>query len=47
LNAIMTSWAFFVSSSPVGSSARMMAGSFANAAAIATRCYSPPLNSEG
>ena len=35
------------SSSPVGSSARMMAGSFARAAAMATRCCSPPLSSPG
>ena len=32
---------------PVGSSARTSCGSFANARAIATRCFSPPLNACG
>ena len=36
-----------VSSSPVGSSARMTAGAFARATAIATRCCSPPDSRSG
>ena len=32
---------------PVGSSARTRRGSFASARAIATRCFSPPLNARG
>jgi len=35
------------SKSPVGSSSKRMSGSFAKALAIATRCYSPPDNSDG
>jgi len=37
----------FVSTSPVGSSARMMAGWFESALAMAVRCCSPPDNSDG
>src|SRR5262249_35787816 len=39
--------AFSSSRLPTGSSARMSAGSVTRARAIATRCCSPPLNSEG
>ena len=39
--------AFSVSSSPVGSSARISGGLFASAAANAIRCCSPPLSSPG
>src|SRR5712691_758628 len=41
------SWPVFVSSSPVGSSARRSGGSFASATLIAIRCCSPPLSSSG
>jgi hypothetical protein len=36
------SWPIFESRFAVGSSARMTAGSFARARAMATRCFSPP-----
>ena len=39
--------AFSVSKFPVGSSARIRAGSLASERAMATRCCSPPLNSSG
>ena len=39
---VMTSKLVRVSSAPVGSSARMMRGSFTSARAIATRCCCPP-----
>src|SRR6059036_1583686 len=46
-NRSRTSWPVFVSSSPVGSSARRSGGSFARATPMATRCCSPPLSSSG
>src|SRR5213593_990457 len=46
-NRSRTSCPVFVSSSPVGSSARRSGGSFARATPMATRCCSPPLNSSG
>src|SRR5215471_9160649 len=44
--SLATLWAFSSSRLPTGSSARMSAGSLTRARAIATRCCSPPLNSE-
>src|SRR6059036_3692373 len=46
-NRSRTSCPVFVSSSPVGSSAKRSGGSFARATPMATRCCSPPLNSSG
>src|SRR3989441_310752 len=46
-NRSRTSCPVFVSSSPVGSSARRSGGSFARATPMATRCCSPPLSSSG
>ena len=43
----MTMRPVLLSSAPVGSSARMIAGSFAIARAIATRCFCPPESSFG
>ena len=47
LRAFMTSTAFSSSNAPVGSSAKMMSGSLANALAIATLSFSPPDNDDG
>ena len=43
----MTFFALVESKLPVGSSAKMSAGSLASANAMATRCCSPPLNESG
>ncbi len=46
-NRAMISSVVWLSSAPVGSSARMMCGSLTSARAIATRCCWPPESSEG
>src|SRR5439155_1308894 len=46
-NRSRTSCPVFVSSSPVGSSARRSGGSVARATPMGTRCCSPPLSSPG
>lgn len=47
LRISIISWLDFESRFPVGSSARIIWGSFARALAMATLCYCPPLSIDG